>query len=425
MATAFGPSRVSFWQESVQGTPPADAATWASEGTSIRHVAGSVDLSSLVASMIEDQRSQLNISDYDPWIIGIEGGGTPEVPTDYYLHGTGQSPADGSPVTADALHTLGAHSWGGGALGTSDNLVTDGAHTSTAIELTDTLADGSWVGLDDPTTGLRHLRRIESSADGAEGRLHQLHRELPWTPDDGETALGCAVTYLDEDILEDSSQGPYTLSYLWERGRGAQRRTWLGRGCKTSITGIRLARNELAMLSTTTRVGSYLTPESAPVPSWSNSIEGSAGSVVGPRTRVWLQDRGTTTDSTVQVSAFELDPGLLSAPIETQTSDATNMPGLFGYILQRGSCSLSLSVVPHADGPLTDFGNRTEKSIQWERTTAGAGAWCVYLPRATYSGTPALADVSTALGQQLQFTGHHDDNLSTALGRSRAVIVRC
>lgn len=425
MATHHGPSRVSFWQESTQGIPPADAATWASEGTSIRHVAASVDLSQLVAAMIEDQRSQLNISDDEPMIVGIEGGGNVEVPTDYYLHGTGQSPADGSPVTADALHSMGAHSWGGGALGTSDNLVTDGAHTSTAIELTDTLANGSWVGLDDPTTGLRHLRRIESSADGAQGRLHQLHRELPWTPSDGETAYGCSVTYLDEDVLEDSAQGPYTFSYLWERGRGSQRRTWLGRGCKTSITGIRLSRNELALMSTSTRVGSFLTPESAPVPSWSNTVEGSAGSAVGPRTRVWLQDRGTTTDSTVQVSAFDLTPGLVSGPIEVQTEDATNMPGLFGYMLQRNPLALSMSVVPHADGPLNDFRSRTEKSIQWERLTPGAGAWCIYLPRATYSGTPGMAEVGTALGQQLQFTGHYDDNISTALGRSKVQLVRC
>lgn len=318
MATAQMPSRASFALETTAGVPPANAAAWAAGGSSMRHIADSVNLDGLVAAMLEDQRSQLNITDDEPDIIGIAGGGNVEVPMDLYMHGSGQDPADGVAVTEDDVSTLFEHSWGGMSLGTSDNLVAAGAHTTTAIELTDTIPVGQWVGLDD-ASGIRHLRRVEATAAGGVGVIHTLHRALPFTPADSATATGCAVYYLDEDPLEDSSQGVYTMSWLFERGRGAQRRAWECRACKTSIGALSLGRNELAKISTSTRVGSFLTPESAPVPTWANTISGSAGSVVGIRTRVWLQDRGSTADTTVQVSSFDVNPGIQSIPIEVQT----------------------------------------------------------------------------------------------------------
>jgi len=423
MATTQLTSRVTPFQEVTAGTPPANAAAWASE-TSMRHVSASVDLSALVQSMLEDERSQLNITDDEPMIRGISGGGNIEVPTDFYMHGTGQTPADGAAITEDELSTLIEHAVGGMNLGTSDELVVAGAHTTTDIELTDTLADGTWVGLDD-SDGITHLRRVESSSAGGVGRVHVLHRALPFTPADGDLARGCVVYYLDEDPLEDSSQGPYTFSWLYETGRASNRETWECRGCKSSLASIKTDRNELAMLSFATKIGSFITPEASPVPTHTIAQTGSAGSVVGPRTNVWVQDVGTTTNTTSQVSAFEVDPGIVNEPIETQTEDGTNLPGLFGYTLGRNPCTVTMTLVPFGNTPLSDFIARTTKSIQWERTAAAGSAWSLYMPRATLDETPASAEASTVLAASLKYRAHYDDTQTTAIARSRLQIIRC
>jgi len=423
MSTTHLASRITPFQEVTAGVPPASAVAWASE-TSMRHRSGSLDLTELKQSMIEDERSQLNITDDEPMIAGIAGGGDVSVPCDFDMHGTGQTPADGSPITEDLLSTFIEHCFGGMALGTTDALVAAGAHSTTDIELTDTLPAGTWVGLDD-SSGITHLRRVESSSAGGVGVIHVLHRALPFTPADGALARGCAVYYLDEDILEDSQLGPYLFSWLYELGRGSQRQTWQTMACKSSITGFSLARNEVGMFSTVTKVGSFLTPQDAPVPTWAANPTGSAGSAVGPRTEIWLQTRGTTTDATVQVDSFELDPGIVSNPVPTQTEDGTNMPGLYGYTLGKNPCTVAMNIIPHADTPLADFAARTEKSVQWERQAAAGSAWSIYLPRCTHDDGPAPADVSTMLGQSVKLRAHYDDDQSTAIARSRIQVIRC
>ena len=424
MTTNFAASRLTRAPETTAGIPPANAAAWAAL-TSIRHVAGSLDVSALEQSMIEDERSQLNISDDEAMIPGIAGGGDIEVPCDHYMHGmAGQAPADGSPVTEDELSLVLEECFGGVALGTSDELVAAGAHSTTAIELTDTLPVGTWVGLDDADS-IVHLRRVESTAAGGVGVVHQLHRALPFTPADASLARGCAVYYLDEDVLEDSANGPTTTSHLIEKGRGSQRETWELRGCKSYLKALKLARNELAVASVGTKVGSFTTPDASPVPTHTTDPEGAAGSNVGPRTQVWIETRGTTTDTTVEVNGFELEPGMPCEPIPCITEDSTNMPGLYGYTLAKAPCTVAMTVIPYADSPMADFAARTEKSIQWERSAAAGSAWSVYMPRATHDKQPNTADASTVIGNALKFRAHYETGQTTAIARSRLQLIRC
>lgn len=422
MATTSLASRLTYFSETTPGTPPANAAAWASE-QSIRHIAGTLDPSALMESVIEDERSQTYILDDEPVIHGIRGGVS--FPFDAYLHGSGDTPADGSAITANDLSTVLLNALGGRALTTSDDAVASGAHSTTAVELTDTLNVGEWVGLDD-SNGLTHLRRVESVSAGGVGQIHTLHRALPFTPNDGDLARGCIVLYIDEDVLEDSAGASgRTLSWLIEKGRGSQREAWECVGCKSNLTGISLGRNEAPKVSFETLVASFSGPDSAPTPTWSGDPSGSAGLAIGPNTNVFLQAQGTTTDQTLQVAGFTIDPGVVSQPVETVTEDTDNMIGLHGYTLGRNPCRVQFQAVPDADARITEFLSGTVLHVQFERLAAAGSAWSIYFPDCTHDAEPNFASVNDLLGNGISLRAHHQNAYSSVIARSRMQIVLC
>lgn len=421
MATHALPVRLSFRPETNAGTPPANAAAWASDATSIRIISGSLDISGLQQSVIEDERSQLYVNDDEPVILGIRGGVT--FSFEAYLHGHGDSPADGDTVAANALSTLLLNCLGGRDLADADDCVASGVHSTTQVETTDTYAVGQWISLDD-SNGIAHQRRIMSSTAGGVGQIHTLHRALPFTPSDGDLCTGLITMYPDEDVLEDSAGASgRTLSFLIEKGRTSQRQAWECRGCKVNLTGITLDRNGAPKLQFTVMVASFIGPESAPTPTWSNTIEGAAGIAIGPNTEVFFENQGTTTDTTLQVSGFTIEPGWESMATETQTEDSANMIGIYGYSLNRAPGRVSFQAVPHADARITEFTASTVKHIQFERRAARGSGWSFYFPDCTHEAEPNFADVGNLLSQGLSLRTHQEGAQSTNIARARMQIV--
>jgi hypothetical protein len=422
MATSPLPGRLTPFPESVQaGQAPANAAAWAAL-TSMRFIAESADPSGLVQSVVPDQRSQLYILDDEPVILGIKG--SVEFPFAAYLHGSGTSPADGAAVSAWPLGTFMGHCFGAVHLGTTDALVATGAHAADEVELTDTVPIGAGIGFVDPDTGLEHIRHVTATAAGSVGVIHTLHRELPWIPDDGELAIGKTTISIDEDVLEDSGVAlSRTYSWLYESGRqnSSSRETWEMRGCVSFITGITLGRNELPRIQVMTLVASFDTPETAPVPTWSTLPVGSAPRVIGPNTSVFLQAVGTTTDQTFQVADFNITPGVTREAQPALTEDTAGMPGIGRYGLIPGACTISTLFAPTADARLTEFANRTELHLQFERQ-APAGAWSIYFPRVTHSTEPAKGAAGPIQGYQQTFQAHQVSAGATDLARSRILI---
>lgn len=419
MTTSNLAGRLAYFQETTSGTGPAD---WNASGTLIRYLAGSLDPSSLVQTVIEDERSQTYVLDDDPVIQGIKG--SVEFSHEMYLHGHGQSPGDGSAPTALALSTLLEHCLGVETLVTSDALVALGAHTTTAIELTDTLAVGDWVGLLDSDSNI-HTRRVTSTAAGGVGVIHQLHRALPFTPADSDIAYGCIVLDIDEDILEDSAAGPYTLSWLIEKGRGSQRQTWECYGCKSYLSSISLGRDQAAKIGIGTMVGSFDLPPDAAVPTWTGSPAGAAGRAIGPLTEVFIQTQSTTTENSLNCTSFEVEPGVMPARIESVTEQTSGLPGTALYGLARNPCNITATIVPHVDTYYTNFDAGTVMHCQFERQAAVGSAWSIYFPDCTVQATPTLADASSALGHTISLRAHADASQSTDHARSRMQIVLC
>lgn len=423
MATHPLPGRLTFWPESVAaGSGPADAAAWAAL-TSMRFVAETLDPSSILQSMVPDQRSQLYVLDDEPMILGIKG--SVEFPFAAYLTGSGDAPADGATVASWTFGTLMGHAFGAVHLGTSDALVNSGDHDVDQVELTDAaIPIGAALGFVD-ANGIEHIRHVTSSSAGGVGQVYTLHRDLPFTPQDTDIAYGKTTISIDEDVLEDSGAAlSRTLSWLLEFGRqnSSSRETIECNGCVTYVTGITLGRNELPRVQFSTLVGSFDTPEAAPVPSWSSTPAGSAPRVIGPNTSVFLQDTGTTTDATFQTSSFEITPGVVRSRQETVTEDTAGMPGIGRYGLEPGGCTISTLIAPTADGRLTEFNNRTEKHLQFERQGPVGTAWSFYFPRVTHSATPAKAAAGPIMGYQLNFNAHQVSGGATDMARSRMLI---
>jgi hypothetical protein len=420
MGTAFKPARLSFFPETTSGTGPAD---WAADGQSIRHM--DLDLTPFKETMLEDMRSRLAISrDREAPIPGIKG--SVEFPFSIYLTGAEDTAITGEQLLESTTATVIGKGMGGIRRAQSQTVAVAGATSTLVVEtvVSTGLVVGDFVQMAD-SNGVMHQRRVTAIAAGGVGQILTLHRALPFTPADGSLVVGCITLHIDEDVKEDSQVGPYTWSFLGEIGRQAStaRRATEAVGCEVMIESIELSRNGLPMVKFKVLVGSFETSESTTSPTWTDAPTGAAPVPIGPRSRVFLQDRGTTTNATLNVSSFEIDPGLPAVRVETMTEDTTGLPGTYGYTLGDAPCTVKFNIVPHTNDHLDDFAARTERHLQFERLAPAGQAWSIYFPRVVHNERSSPADANGMLGQSLSFEALHDDDMTTDVSMSRMVIV--
>lgn len=419
MATSALPSLAAFYPETTQGTGPANAAAWVADGKRIRLIAESLDLSGFAEEMLADERSRDTINSDLQHIRGIKGGS--EFPMESYLHGIEAEPASGSAVTATNFCTLLSHAMGGMRLGFADTAAALGAHSPTAVQVgtVANFAVGDWVGLED-SAGNVHHREVVSIA----GSVLTLHRALPFTPADGAEVKACAVFYMDETVLGDSSGG-HTFSWLLQKGLSGSRAAIEAKGCVSSISSIALARNAVAKIGFTTMCGSFVTPESAPDPSWVSNPTGAAGLVIGNKTKVFIQNVGTTTEATVHCVEFNVTPGITRTRVETMTEKDDGMPGTALYSLDPADCEIAAHLAPYASSHWTDFNNGQLKHVQFERNAAAGKSWSLYFPRVEIAATPQLGNANNLLSTQLKMRALQNTSATTTIRQSRMAIVLC
>lgn len=381
-------------------------------------MAESLDVSSFVEETLEDERSQTTVLGYDARIRGIKGGN--EFPFEMYLHGLVSATTSGSQAAANALTSLLEHCFGGARRGYADEAATGGSHSTTAVEVgtVANFAVGDWIGLED-ANGDVHLRQVVTIV----GDVLNLHRALPFTPADEDPVHACTVIYPLESRLVDSSSGNYTLSWLVQKGLAGSTASWEALGCVSTVTGITLGRNAMPKLAFNTMVGSFRTPEAAPSPSWSGTPYGAAGLPIGPRTKVFVQTEGTSTENTLHCIDFSVEPGITRTRVETLTEKASGMPGTGLYSLDRTPCNISMSVAPLASSYWTDFEAGTLKHIQFERNAVAGKAWSLYFPKCE-AVTPAPGNYNQVLGNTLSFRALNDDG-ATTITQQRMYIVLC
>jgi hypothetical protein len=412
MATSTIPSRLAYFQETTSGTGPAD---WAASGVQIRHMAESLDTSSLQQTVLEDERSQLSVLAYEKHIKGIKGG----VSFDHemYFHGIGTATAGGEQAAATPLSNLLGHCQGGQWRGRSTTA--DGTHSGTTVELADAtgFAVGGFLAWVNPA-GLAEIRQITDLT----GSVATVHRAFSGTPSNADVITACIVIYEDEDVLIDSNVGPTTLSWLLGKGKGSATEYHECRGCKSNISGFSFGRNTVAKVSLSTLVASFSDPDESPSPSWSSLPSGHAGRAIGPSTTVFVQDYASTADNRVGCSEFSVTPGISPSLAETLTENAAGMPGLYGYGLERNPCTVQMTVVPSATSWHEDFTDGNLKHVQFEKLAPPGSAWSLYFPRCEVGTQPSRGATGVTMASSFTVNALQDEG-ANALQTSRMYIV--
>lgn len=418
------PSLLAGFYETTQGTPPADSAAWVSGAVRFHHIAESLTVDSFVETALDDMRSVDRIVTGRPIIRGIKGGN--EFPFELYLTGhEDTSIAGGETVTATALSNLLANCWGGQHRAPTMTAGVGSTTTALVVDSTTGLVAGDFIGWAD-SNSVVHYREVASVDSSTEITLR---RALPSAPANSNLIYGAITIFLDEDVLVDSSDGPSTMSWLIEKatnrnGSPNSYHRWVARGCGTSLTGLTMTRNELARLSFATLVGSFLGPgEHSIAPSWSASPTGVAGKAMGPTTKCWFIDSGTTTNTQSHLVEFAIDSLFRKAAIPTMTEAEDNMPGLYGYGLTADNVAATLTFVPFANDFYTDFTNGTYKHLQVERAGTLGTCFSVSMGRCSLQSTPIMTPGDVTSQHSVSVRADVDNLSTTAQGTSPIKIV--
>src|SRR5690606_8709277 len=265
--------QLAFYQESTQGTPPANGAEWVSSGKRIRHIGDELDISGIAQAAVDDMRSQIHV---DAVNLKAKGLKNTEFSFSIYLTGYGSKVESGSSNTEIDMGTLLKHALGGQLLGTS--LTASGTHSTTTVEVADasSLEVGQYIGIEQG--GVVYPRRIIDIADD----VITYDEATPAAPQNDDIVRAFVTHYIDEEVLIDSAAGPYTFSWLIQKGLGsAGFDTVQLQGCKAALTGIEVSRGELAKLTFTVQAASFTDDRDAPNPEWVGSPTGNAPVVVG------------------------------------------------------------------------------------------------------------------------------------------------
>ena len=193
-------SLLTYFPETTQGTPPANAAAWISSGVRLRHIAETLDVSGIERAMLTDERNQSRVFASE---LRIEGIDNPEFPFAVYAHGLGETTATGQQVATDApgyeLGLLLGHAIGGITRGYSNTCLV--SSTTTVLNVTDASDHtvGEFVAVEYATAyspypdGTAWPRRIIALDTVATPNTITLDQALPQAPATGDPIHGCLV----------------------------------------------------------------------------------------------------------------------------------------------------------------------------------------------------------------------------------------
>lgn len=399
MATANWAGELAYFQESTQGTGPADAAAWQASGKPIRYIMESVDVSELRQSVIEDMRSQVEALANEQSVLGIKG--SVSFKFSAYLTGTGAETAAASQVNANSTSDLLQHCFGGQSR-TNSTTLAGGGHTTTVVNVTaaTNIAIGDIIGIEYATApGVVHPREVTNVAALAV----TLHRALPSVPANGDKVQAGITIYPDEAVLEDSAVGPYTHSWYIRKGREGSSSAlgWECKGCKASLKSINIARNDVPKMDFHVDVASFVTPEASSTPDFS-TYHGNAPVAIGPTTELFFGDAGVTTDAQLHLVEASINTGIGSKPVNTTTEVQTGMPGRWGYTLDRQDVTIDLHCVPWSNTRMTEFNAQTLKQVDIIKKSAAGKTIMIRMPRCEIKLAPIVDGADNVLSQRWQ-----------------------
>ncbi|MBK6920420.1 MAG: hypothetical protein IPH07_23675 [Deltaproteobacteria bacterium] len=401
MTTSTKPSLLAFFQESTQGTGPANGAAWVSSGVRIRHVGDSVDVSGIEQAVVEDERSQEGIFDVEYSVKGLRN---TSFPMSLYMTGSGATTAQDDTIAETPLMTVLEHALGGMHLSNS-TVLAGGGHTTTVINVDDAtnIVEGCLIQVQDATDGTIAVRRVLDVSTLAV----TLDEALPFTPADADVVPAMATFYVDETVLVDSSAGPTTLSWLIQKGLAAALENFELNGCKSELKSIALTRGGLPTLSFDTMVASFDPPGTAPSPTWSSDPIGNAPVSIGPDTVITYQTQGTTTINPIHVSEFSVEVGVPVVSVDTNTEVEDGMEGRQGYSTQPADTMITLNVVPFGSSAWTQFAADTFRRLRFYKRAAPGQVFAVHFSRCEIK-PPKRGAAGPVSSTQIMLRAHKD-----------------
>ena len=426
---------IAVWEAAAQGNHPADSSeTYDSNGDRF-HVVGDVDLAP-AQDLLDDERSVDRIFER----AGQKVKGLRNTPLSYsvYITGKDEVTADTSAATETALARLLEHCMGGITLGTSTTAKVAGSHSTTTIELTSTTgwAVGQVIGcIDaDDSNSTVELRRIESIS----GDIVTVDQAFSFTPTDGDKVPATITITFDQDVLEDSGGAADRTHSIFVQKGASSTAVAEFLGCKAALSFTGLNRGELAQAVLSYQCASWRNSADtgslgddrdaiSSTPAWSGTLNGDAPISMGPRTKVYLYDYGTTTAASVNASNIEINPGVEVTPIPSTTSATNNMEGLAGWSIGKPAPTASMQIVPHSDSYDTDLQAGTYKAFRLERQGAEGSSFCIGMPRCEVSATPKLDANGDVLATNISLMAHEDADAigTTDLAKSPMYIGLC
>jgi hypothetical protein len=422
-------SRLVRVAETTQGVAPIDAAAWvASDKVLVRHLAETLDLSGVERAQLPDERNQTRVFANEAMVEGLDN---PEFPFSLYGHGTGAvSPGaiDDDPTVTPGIELFRQleQAIGGLTLGTSTT-TSGGASTVVVIDVTDasTYEPGDFVAVGLTTNlpskypaGTAFPRRILAVDTGGAPHNITLDQALPGIPVDTDPVHGCAVVYPDETILCDSNGagGPFTWTYLGLKGLPSatadRREAWEFPGTVQTLQSFTFERGGALTFGMSVMAGSHKDPSAAPWPAFLDAEQGLAPLSIGPLTEVWLEDDGTDTNTEVQVSSFEVEPGVPRNRVETVTSAGDTMQGTASYATSPAETTITMSLTPFGIAQWTEQNAKVEKQLRWARLGPAGSGFAVSFPRVSYMKTPGR-NVNDAVSESLvTFLAHEDNDIA-------------
>lgn len=419
MTTSPYPSSFALYQETTQGTPPADGTAWVSDGFRIRHVAESVDPSGLQQQVVEDMRSQTSIFALNRKVKGLRG---VQQPVKVYATGSGVVTAGASQIASTRLMQVLEHTFGEMHRSNSTTL-SGGGHTTQIVNVASAtnIVVGCLIAIADTgSAGLPVVRQVIA----VNSLAITLDRVLPFTPADNDVVSAMATIVLDEAVLADSdgAGGPFTFSAHIQKGLAAALENWQLHGGKFQANSIELPRGGLPTFDMTLFAASFIGPNDAPSPAWTGTPSGNAPVSIGPNTEVHLGDFGSTAINNVHVSSCGISFGVPVVVVETVTEVDDLMEGVAGYATQPADTIITLGIVPMASDWWDDFDDDTFKVFHWSKRAAAGQIFTIMAPNCEVVSQPTRGSVGAVSNANVELRAFPNTLASTALGTAKFLI---
>jgi hypothetical protein len=383
------PIEFGIFFETTPGTPPADAAAWiAGEGTTVYRcgkVEG-VDPAFIRRLMVRDPAitdTLFGENDPIPGLRNADGGGVK-----IRIHGTGVETSAGSQVAETYLGKLLKHMLGGSSRTYSSDVTSSASAILINPATTTGMNEGEFVACEDDDDPGRCFPGQIRAWDGTTFTLDQNHG-ITWTSDDH--IHGCEVNFLDPDALSNPADAnASTLTIYIRRGNQA----WMVSGCKLQLNALEITRGEPWRMDCSIYGARAFPPGDSDNPgviSFTGTIQGSPGLPAGADTKLWIQDKDTTTQALVNCQTVKIVPGYEIVPGPCVTEATDNMEGRAGYHVRPTQGYIEATIY-WDEGYRADFEAKTKKVARYYQVAAPGFGYFVHSSQCVVDDDPAYSD---------------------------------